>query len=101
MYRSSADSGLPDETYEILHLLYLSRSQCFRAHTNVQISDIEFSNGKRIQAISIPFNRRELPVNVDIESHLTSQMESYSCGVSTNDNRPNDSHLDDNVESGV
>ena len=87
MYRSLADyaSELPDETYEILPLLYLSRSQCFRAHADVQRSDIAFSNDKRTHAISIPFNRRELSVNVDIESHLTSQMNSYSCGVNTND----------------
>jgi len=87
MYRSLADyaPGLPDETYEILPLLCLSRSQCFRAHADVQRSEIAFTNGKRIHAMSIPFNRRELSVNVDIESHLTSQMNSYSCGVNTND----------------
>ena len=103
MYRSLADyaSRLPDETHEILPLLYLSRSQCFRAHADVQRSDIAFSNGKRTHAISIPFNRRELSVNVDIESHLTSQMNSDSCSVNTNDKRPNDLHLDDNVECGV
>jgi hypothetical protein len=105
MYRSLADyaSRLPDETYEILHLLFLSRSQCFRAHTDVQRSDIAFSNAKpeRTHAISIPFNRRELSVNANIESHLTSQTNSDSCGVNTNDKQPNDLHLDDNVECGA